>query len=79
MVNNCSNLEISLMSYQMAGILSHENDHTCIYGFDRIFYIVYMSTSKLGRVIFIFFFLNKQGKYIKISYISHKYLKDKKD
>lgn len=37
-----------------------------------------MSTSKLGRVIFIFF-LNKQGKHIKISYISQRYLKDKKD
>lgn len=38
-----------------------------------------MSTSKLGRVIFIYFFLNKQGKHIKISDISHRYLKDKKD
>lgn len=68
------------MSYQMAGILSHENDHTCIYGFDWIFYIVYIYVYVEIRSSYIYiFFLNKQGKYIKISYISHKYLKDKKD
>lgn len=66
------------MSYQMAGILSHENDHVHVWFWLNILYCIYVYVEIRSSYIYIFF-LNKQGKYIKISYISHKYLKDKKD